>query len=303
MLFAIGMFLALSVTSCGDDDDDDNPNSSNPSNNGQQGGSNPDSNVTPKPDDNGSNSEPAKTFTVTFNTDGGSEVVAQNVEEGKTATKPEDPTKDGFYFLGWYVGENLYDFTLPVSNDLTITALWMVKTEYDVVLGLPSGAIWATCNVGAENPWNCGDYFAWGETTTKDVYSQDTYIYSDEPSTLDASHDAASVNMGSLWRMPTETEFQELIDNCEWEWTDDYNGTGVAGHIVKSRNNSNSLFLPAVGYLDFTDLIGEGSYGYYRSSSIYDADYAMFLFFRADYASTYYYNRYYGFPVRPVRCK
>jgi len=83
-------------------------------------------------------------------------VPAQTVEDGKSATKPVDPTKDGFYFLGWYVGDNVYEFTQLVSNDLTVIALWMKKTEYDVDLGLPSGTIWASCNVGAKNTWDSG---------------------------------------------------------------------------------------------------------------------------------------------------
>ena len=393
MLFAIGLFLALSVTSCGDDDDDDT-NSSNPSNNGQQGGSNPDSNVTPKPDDNGTNSEPAKTFTVTFNTDGGSEVVAQNVEEGKTATKPENPSKEGFnfegwfngenlydfaspvtsdltltaqwkiktftvtfntdggsevaaqtvedgksatkpenpskegfWFLGWYVGENGYEFTQPISDDLTVTAKWMEKTEYDVDLGLPSGTIWASCNVGAQNPWDYGDYFSWGEITPKDNYDWDTYKYqnsdylitkycnessygyngfTDNLTVLLPEDDAATANIGKDWRMPTQAEIQELHDNCDWEWTSNYNGTGVAGRIVKSRITSNSIFLPAAGYRDGTDLFNAGSYGYYWSSSLTTdvPNEGRSLFFNSGlvYPDSWS-RRHRGQSVRPVRCR
>ena len=327
MLFAIGLFLALSVTSCGDDDDDDT-NSSTPSNNGQQGGTNTDSNVTPNPDDKGTNSEPAKNFTVTFNTDGGSEVIAQNVEEGKTVSKPEVPTKEGFYFLGWYVGENVYDFTMPISNDLTITALWMEKTEYDVDLGLPSGTIWATCNVGAENAWDYGDYFAWGETKPKDNYDWSTYKYAngdydkltkycnksdfgndgftDNLTVLQPEDDAATANWGNNWRMPTQAEFQELYDNCDWEWTSDYNGTGVAGRIVKSRSNSNSLFLPVAGYRRGTDFCSVGSDGYYWSSELNtdEPDYGRDLdFYSGGVEPDDWYYRRSGQPVRPVRCK
>ena len=215
-----------------------------------------------------------KTFTVTFNADGGSEVAAQTVEDGKSATKPENPSKEGFWFLGWYVGENVYEFTQPISDDLTVTAKWMEKTEYDVDLGLPSGTIWASCNVGAQNPWDYGDYFSWGEITTKDVYDDDTYTYRDSsPSTLDASHDAATVNMGSNWRMPTVAEFVELRDNCEWEWTDDYNGKGVSGYIVwDTYFHKTHIFLPAAGSRYRTDLYGAGSDGSYWSSSLGTGD-------------------------------
>ncbi len=268
-----------------------------------------------------------KTFTVTFNTDGGSEVAAQTVEVGKTATKPDVPTKEGFYFLGWYEGENVYEFTQPVSNDLTVTAKWMEKTEYDVDLGLPSGTLWATCNVGAQNPWDYGDYFAWGETEPKDDYSWSPYKYcngssstmtkycnksdygyngfTDELTVLQPVDDAATVNMGSNWRMPTEAEVQELYDNCDWEWTSNYNGTGVSGYIVKSRITSTSLFLPAAGYRGGA-VLGAGSRGYYWSSSL-DSDGpsgGRNLYFAS--GGVYpdgWYGRRYGQSVRPVRCR
>ena len=246
-----------------------------------------------------------KTFTVTFNTDGGSEVAAQTVEDGKTATKPDDPTKDGFWFLGWYVGENVYEFTQPISDDLTVTAKWMEKTEYDVDLGLPSGTLWATCNVGAQNPWDYGDYFAWGEVTPKEVYSWDTYTYGDSPTTLDAAHDAATVNMGSNWRIPTKAEFQELFDNCEWEWTSDYNGKGVSGYIVwDTYFHKTHIFLPAAGFLDDSDLGYAGSYGYYWSSSVYDSDIAWGFDFGSYYRIVGHSNvRQSGQAVRAVRCR
>lgn len=300
MLFAIGLFLALSVTSCGDDEEDDGTTIDTP----------------------------AKIFTVTFNSDGGSEIVAQKVDEGNTTTKPADPTKDGFYFLGWYIGENIYDFSQPVSDDLTITALWMKKTEYEVDLGLPSRTMWAICNVGAKNPWNYGDYFAWGETKTKDDYSWSTYKFAnggdnqltkycynssygyngftDNLTVLLPEDDAATANCGSDWRMPTQAEFQELRNNCDSEWTSDYNGTGVAGLIVKSRNNSNSIFLPAAGHCyDVVVYVHQlGLDGYYWSSSLstgLSSD-CHYLWVGQGYGVGRW-PRYYGFPIRPVRCK
>ncbi|MDD6356703.1 MAG: hypothetical protein PUG15_01220, partial [Bacteroidales bacterium] len=125
-------------------------------------------------------------------------------------------------------------------------------TENDhawVDLGLPSGLKWATCNVGAANPWDYGDYFAWGETTPKSiVYNWSTYldgrITSPEYCGTDkdllngitdissTQYDAARTNMGGDWRMPTTEEQNELVENCYWEWTDSYNGKGVKGYIV-----------------------------------------------------------------------
>ena len=118
-----------------------------------------------------------------------------------------------------------------------------------VDLGLPSGTLWATCNVGATNPEGYGDYFAWGETANKEKYKWSTYFdtnnfgktytkyYNNGGKTvLDPEDDAAHVNWGGSWRMPTKAEWQELIDNCTWTWTTDYKGDGsnVAGVIVTS---------------------------------------------------------------------
>ena len=267
-----------------------------------------------------------KTFTVTFNTDGGSEVAAQTVEDGKSATKPENPSKEGFWFLGWYVGENGYEFAQPISDDLTVTAKWMEKTENDVDLGLPSGTIWASCNVGAQNPWDYGDYFSWGEITPKDNYDWDTYKYinsvyltkycnessygyngfTDNLTVLLPEDDAATANLGKDWRMPTQAEIQELYDNCDWEWTSNYNGTGVSGYIVKSRITSTSLFFPAAGYRDGTDLFNAGSNGYYWSSSLYagSPDCGRNLNFGSGYVLPGdWLIRLYGQSVRPVRCR
>ena len=117
-----------------------------------------------------------------------------------------------------------------------------------VDLGLPSGLKWATCNVGAANPWDYGDYFAWGETNPKSSYEYSNYLdgrctgYYDLGTDIDllngltditgTQYDAARANMGGGWRMPTATEQMELVSNCYWEWTENYNGRCVAGFIV-----------------------------------------------------------------------
>lgn len=173
-----------------------------------------------------------------------------------------------------------------------------------VDLGLPSGTLWATSNVGAQNPWEYGDYFAWGEVTPKEVYGGATYTYGDSPTTLDAAHDAATVNMGSNWRMPTKEEFQELIDNCEWEWTSDYNGKGVRGYIVwDTYFHKTHIFLPAAGIRYCSGLDYAGSYGYYWSSSVDDSYYAWELYFCSGYRSVSNGYRHYGLSVRAVRCR
>ena len=182
---------------------------------------------------------------------------------------------------------------------------------------IPEGAVdlglsvyWASCNVGAESPEEYGDYFAWGETTTKSDYSSSisvTYGLSieelksrgiiDSDGNLTAEYDAATANWGGNWRMPTLAEMEELIDNCTWEWTTQ---NGVYGRKVTGPNG-NSIFLPAAGYRYGTSLYDAGSRGYYWSASPSSYSYyACFLYFLS--YDFYWYNgdRYFGHSVRPV---
>ena len=150
-----------------------------------------------------------------------------------------------------------------------------------VDLGLPSGLKWATCNVGADFLEDYGDYFAWGETTTKAGYTEENSLTSrltiselqsqgiiDGDHNLTPSYDAARANWGGSWRMPTEAEQRELIDNCTWERTTQ---NGVNGYKVTGPNG-NSIFLPAAGYRYGSSLDHAGEYGYYWSSSPYESD-------------------------------
>ncbi len=190
-----------------------------------------------------------------------------------------------------------------------------------VNLGLPSGLKWASCNVGATAPEDYGNYYAWGETETKTDYSWATYKYAngaydkltkyctnassgddgftDDKTTLDPEDDAAHVNWGGEWRMPTDAEWTELRNNCTWTWTTQ---NGVEGYLVASETNGNSIFLPAAGFRYDTNLTYAGSYGDYWSSSL-DADgsdLAWFVYFYSDHVRRYYYYRYGGHSVRPV---
>ena len=114
--------------------------------------------------------------------------------------------------------------------------------EY-VDLGLPSGLLWATCNVGANSPEQAGLYFAWGETTGytaaqvkrgKRIFINKSYEAKKIKEDLTLEQDAAHVCMGGKWRMPTVIEIDELIDNCTVTWTTNYNGTGMAGKLFTS---------------------------------------------------------------------
>lgn len=179
--------------------------------------------------------------------------------------------------------------------------------EY-VDLGLPSGILWATMNVGASSPEEYGDYFAWGETQPKSVYSSDTYFDSNnnkystsKKTTLDLEDDAAHVNWGGGWRMPTKAEQDELrnTNNCTWTWTIQ---NGVYGYKVTSKKNGNSIFLPAAGYRYDSSLYLAGSGGSYWSSSLStdDSNGAYFLYFNSSYVDWGYNYRDIGPSVRAV---
>ena len=145
-----------------------------------------------------------------------------------------------------------------------------------VDLGLPSGLKWATCNVGANSPEEYGDYYGWGKTETESTSANATYGlsisqlqsqgYIDGSGDLAPSHDAAAVNWGGSWRMPTSTEFQELIDHCEWELTqiNDITGLSVIG------TNGNYIFIPTAGYCVGTNIYHSGYMANYWSSTVYD---------------------------------
>ena len=213
-------------------------------------------------------------------------------------------TKDGYT-------EHKVDIFLAEGDDKQISiALTKFTSQHNghkyVDLGLPSGLKWATCNVGATKPEEYGNYYAWGETGSKSTLTK--YNTSSSKGTvanktvLELAADAAHVNWGGKWRMPTDAECQELIENCKWTWTDDYNGTGVKGRIVTSKTNGNHIFLPAAGYRNDGDLNGAGSHGHYWSSSR-STDYpksAWYMYFYSGFVGRYYYDHYVGRSVRPV---
>ena len=169
---------------------------------------------------------------------------------------------------------------------------------------------WATCNVGASSPSDYGDYYAWGDTITKSSYTATNSITSGLPKNklntfgiigsdgnLTSVYDAASVNWGGTWRMPTFGEIKELNEKCSWRWT---TMKGVSGYKVTGLNG-NSIFLPAAGNLIDGSHNGAGSYAHYWSTTPYgDSSEAYYLYFYSNsHYSTYSY-RYYGFTVRPV---
>ena len=191
-----------------------------------------------------------------------------------------------------------------------------------VDLGLPSGLLWATRNVGATSPEDYGDYFAWGETTPKEVYTWNTYIhciggynqltkycndssfgfddFTDSLTILQPGDDAATANYGG--RTPTNWEWQELMNNTESIRT---TRNGVNG-LLFTGTNGNSLFLPDAGYRRNSSLYLAGDWGIYWSSSLH-TDYSDYLAWNSNFSFYSGYmevdrsNRYYGLSVRAVR--
>lgn len=233
---------------------------------------------------------------------------------------------EGYAFTGWYLGDSTEPvstdavFTFVATKNSTLTAHFAKNSkpinghEY-VDLGL--SVKWATCNVGATSPEELGGYYAWGETDEKDEYLWSTYKWCngsydsqtkyctnsyhgtvDNKTVLDPEDDVAHVKWGGSWRMPTKAEQDELRNNCTWTWTTQ---NGVNGYKVTGPNG-NSIFLPAAGCRDGTNLKYSGSNGYYWSSSLGEGgNYVAYsLYFNSGYYDWNNYYRYYGLSVRPV---
>lgn len=175
-----------------------------------------------------------------------------------------------------------------------------------VDLGLPSGTKWADRNIGALNPEDTGLYFSWGNTVGheagKDYNFEDDYDNtpgSKLKDDIDLEHDAARVNLGEPWKMPTKEQFKELVDNCESEVT---TLNGYLGRRFTSKINGNSIFMPFAGYINGTSLYDRGSCGLYWSSSLYSQTNGYDLNFHSGgvYPANLSY-RFLGFSVRAVQ--
>ena len=174
--------------------------------------------------------------------------------------------------------------------------------EY-VDLGLPSGLKWATCNVGATTPEDYGNYYAWGEITTKTEYTEENSVtFGQEIGDISGNptYDAARANWGNRWRMPTRTEMEELVNNCTWTWTTQ----GSVNGCIVTGPNGNSIFLPASGFYDGSSHVSVGEECYYWSSTPYESDtygaYSLMFNSRTHYEEVSGDKRRNGHTVRPV---
>ena len=251
---------------------------------------------------------------------------------------------DGTYTVTEYDGE--YTYTMTVTS-VTATKLYISDPDEGAIvltrvsgytyassgtidgheyinLGLPSGTLWATMNVGATTETDYGDYFAWGETegynSGKTNFSWSTYKWcqgSDDTMTkyctssvygtvdgiseLQPSDDAATANWGSDWQMPSNEQCEELI-NSSYTTTEWVTINGMNGRKITSKSNGNSIFLPAAGSRSTTLLSSVGSYGGYRSRSLStsNSSYGRYIYFNSSNISSSSSSRCLGQGVRPV---
>ena len=243
--------------------------------------------------------------------------------------------KVGTYDYEW---SNASAITLEAGKtyDLAVSVTVAPAPEHAFV-DMGNGLLWATCNVGATNPEDYGDYFAWGETEPKGDYNWATYkwllagqsdwkyitrytfadgqtsgIWYDGDSFVgdgktsfadyDYADDAARQNWGGNWRTPTPDEWQWLIDKCTWDWQPNYKETGQKGMLVTSDINGNQIFLPAAGYRSDANLNYAGICGFYWSSSLIGSysDFASIARFESEGSGRSDCKRAYSSSVRPV---
>ena len=248
-------------------------------------------------------------------------------EDGETCTVTA-MANHGYIFTCWTENDEMvstdatYSFTVNGNRNLVANFVVSSSDNHGYVdLGLPSGLLWATCNIGAVSPEDYGDFFAWGETQPKTIYNWNTYQYcngsentltkycndstygyngfTDNLITLLPENDAATANWGTDWRMPTQEEWQELLDNTTCTWTTQ---NGVNGKLF-TATNGNTLFLPAAGYHTGYNFYYANNNGYYWLSSL-NIDYPARAWSLNFVSTNYNFNfraRYMGQSVRAVR--
>ncbi len=202
------------------------------------------------------------------------------------------------------------DGEISIADVTVLVDLVLGKHTY-VDLGLPSGTLWATTNIGANFPEEYGGYFAWGETEPKSTYNWSTYKWGEYPFSkyndsdglqcLEPEDDAARVLWGSEWHIPAQEQSAELYDECDWTWVV-FNG--VSGRKVTSRMNGNYIFLPAAGCYDGSSLLREGQTGYFWTSTIHTDNYKWAWdrkFTSGSVGVSDDASRFFGCSVRPVR--
>lgn len=228
------------------------------------------------------------------------------------------------------IDDDISDNTIAVkdiNSKTNVDALYHNNFEY-VDLGLPSGIKWAKCNVGATHDYLYGYCFSWGETEYKYRYENSTYKYAEEEiihttvrgfacelksykmtkynkddglSKLELTDDAARENMQGRWCLPTVKDFNELLEHTTVQWLENYKGR-TAGCLFTSKQNGNTLFLPAAGYIEGDGVFSDEETGYYWTADVcpYDDNTAWYLKFIGAHLQMRTHYRIHGCTVRAV---
>ena len=252
--------------------------------------------------------------------------------EGTDGLTPRLKVEDGYWYVSydngatWVEagaattegsGDNLFkevsyddEYVYLTLADGTVLVLprTKVETPEEPETGNSGNAIdlglsvkWADRNVGAESPEAYGEYYAWGELTSKTDYNEWNCVsYGKETGVIsgNATYDVATANWGDGWRLPTVDEINELMEKCTFSWVEQ---NGVGGTLVEG--NGNSIFLPATGYYKETAVKYEGTYGTYWTGTPNDSwnyQASSFDFYDAQQA-VYWDYRFNGHVVRPVK--
>ena len=251
----------------------------------------------------GQSVRPVKTLpaaiTVSFNANGGSESLpSQSCIPGEAYGSLPTATRTGYVFAGWFTegrgGTQVTTASIVPASATTLYAHWTSDGTHNKVQLWADGPHWAETNIGADEPWDYGYYFWWGDTVgyrrennawvasdgSSSAFSFDSgcaRTYEKHPATLQSegwitadgvlapAHDAAHVQWGGYWRMPTDQELSDLVNNCDWTRT---TINGVNGYVVRGRGAyaDASIFLPIAGRGYGTSLDYVGSEGDYWSS-------------------------------------
>lgn len=269
-------------------------------------------------------------FTITYAPNGGEGVMVPDTFYygiSKVVTLTCFYTRENYYFTEWNTRPDGSGVTYAYGTKISIDKNIILYAQWEKALGTPAEYVdlglsvkWATYNVGATTPEEYGDYFAWGEVKSKIDYTEYNYKYydykyygytkynpTDKKKVLDIIDDAARMNWGGKWRMPSDSEWGELISQCTWEWDNEKNGYVVTSQ--KEGYTQKSIFLPAAGYKERGNHSCGSSEGHYWRTSLggslgsYDdgerfAEYIYFSWSSTPGMSTEY--RYSGLSIRPI---
>lgn len=224
-----------------------------------------------------------------------------------------DPETDYYFSVIAQFGNYGDYFYSEIASFKTLPFSYVAGEAVDLGLSVK----WSSNNLGAASAEDSGAYFAWGETEPKNEFTWGNYALCngsettllkynnkefygvvDNLSTLQSEDDAASVKLGNGWRMPTQGEWTELVNNCYWQYSEQ---NGASGLLITSEINGKSIFLPAAAQRYGTTIDSQNARCYYWTSSKASEGKAWSLYATSDSKSAYLSKaRYYGLPIRPV---